>query len=130
HDAGDAEVNQHHSGGLVIQHQIGRLEITVDYGRSLGMYVVKHVADLNRPLADGAFVNDPAANSHLLCEVAAADPAHHQIVPAGLDEVIENGWYGGVIELSQDFRFAFEVLDRLGALALIGEHLDHFFDRA
>jgi hypothetical protein len=35
-----------------------------------------------------------------------------------------------MIELRQNFGLSFEVLYRLRALALIGEHLNHFFDGA
>ena len=33
-----------------------------------------------------------------------------------------------MIELSEHFGFALEILDGFSALALIGEHLDHLFD--
>ena len=73
HDTGDAKINQHHAFGLIIQHQVGRLEITVDTRRLLSVDIVEHVTDLNRPLADSGFVYNAAADPPLLRQIATAD---------------------------------------------------------
>src|SRR5260370_41453717 len=93
------------------------------------MNVVKHVANLNCPFHNRRFIDLSAAKSHLLGEVTAPDPTHHKVIPAGLDEVIEYSRNRRMIELSEHLGFAFEVLDRFSALTLVGEHLDHLFDR-
>src|SRR5436190_14414437 len=129
-DTSDPKIDEHYSFGLVIQHQVCRFEIAINNWRLLCMYVVEHIANLNGPFAYGSFIGDAATNSHLLREIAAADPSHDKIIPAGLDKVVEYGWNRRVIELSEHFGFAFEVFDGFSALALIGEHFDHLFDRA
>jgi hypothetical protein len=48
----------------------------------------ENVANLT-PLADGGFVNNAAAKPHLVRRSPPLRSSHHQVVPAGLYEVIE-----------------------------------------
>jgi hypothetical protein len=88
-DFGDSKVNQYYPPVLV-KHDVGWFDITVDNRRTVAVKVIQNVADLNRPLDDPLLREEIRALIQRRFQVLALDELHDQIAAITLAEIVEN----------------------------------------
>src|SRR5687767_1718622 len=62
HPARDSKINKHHATAVAINHQVSRLEVTIDNRLRSRMKIFENVRDLHAPISNSSFIN-AAANS-------------------------------------------------------------------
>ena len=80
HPARDAEVDQHHSTTVAVDHQVCRFEVAIDDGLRSRVQIVEHVGHLHTPIGNCLFVKSAAdRRTHSRREIAAGDVLHDEI---------------------------------------------------
>src|SRR5258705_6435072 len=105
HPPCDAEIDQHHTPVVAINHQICRLEIAIDDRFRTRMKILEHIGNLHPPVSYGFLVEFSAwSSAHTGSEVTTRNVLHDKVeaIQGLVIKIIVDSGDGRVFERCQE----------------------------
>ena len=99
-DPCDVEIDQRHLV-ILVDHNVGRLHVTVHYGRLPGMNVGQHICELACPFQYSSLV-EPVIFAEHHSEITAAYKIHDRVDASFVDKIIQDLRYPLMPQLFQN----------------------------